>query len=97
MHPPQRILRRSPLERLSNGGPAKDMNGLVFALLLAAGCAGIVISFARARSRAVFAQDGFVEPGRRTAAVVCLPHRGVVVTASGVSRQPAERYGGREL
>jgi membrane protease YdiL (CAAX protease family) len=48
------------------------MNGTVFALLLAAGCAGILISFVRARSRAVFAQDGFVQPGRRTAAVVLL-------------------------
>ena len=48
------------------------MNGTVFALLLAAGCAGILISFVRARSRAVFAQDGFVQPGRRTLAVVLL-------------------------
>ena len=31
---------------------------LVFLLLLLAGCAGITISFARARSRAVFAEDG---------------------------------------
>jgi membrane protease YdiL (CAAX protease family) len=44
------------------------MNNLVFALLLAAGCGGILLSFARARSRAVFAQDGFHQPGRRTAA-----------------------------
>ena len=48
------------------------MNGTVFALLLAAGCAGILISFVRARSRAVFAQDGLVQPGRRTVAVVLL-------------------------
>lgn len=45
------------------------MNNLVFAVLLAAGCAGILISFARARSRAVFVQDGFTEPPRRTVAV----------------------------
>ena len=57
---------------LRTGGSAKDMNGMVFALLLAAGCAGILISFARARSRAVFAQDGFVQPGRRNVAVVLL-------------------------
>lgn len=45
---------------------------LVFLLLLLAGCAGIAISFARARSRAVFAEDGFTEPGRRTLAVALL-------------------------
>ncbi len=45
---------------------------LVFLLLLLAGCAGITISFARARSRAVFAEDGFTEPGRRTIAVSLL-------------------------
>ncbi len=48
------------------------MNGTVFALLLGAGCAGILISFVRARSRAVFAQDGFVQPGRRNVAVALL-------------------------
>ena len=45
---------------------------IVFLVLLAAGCAGIAISFARARSRAVFAEDGFDEPGRRTVAVSLL-------------------------
>ena len=45
---------------------------LVFLLLLLAGCAGITLSFARARSRAVFAEDGFTEPGRRTVAVSLL-------------------------
>jgi membrane protease YdiL (CAAX protease family) len=48
------------------------MNSPVFALLLAAGCGGIVLSFARARSRAVFAQDGFLQPGRRNIAVALL-------------------------
>ncbi len=48
------------------------MHSLVFALLLAAGCAGILISFARARSRAVFLEDGFIQPGRRNTAVVLL-------------------------
>ncbi|HSD72316.1 MAG TPA: CPBP family intramembrane glutamic endopeptidase [Thermoanaerobaculia bacterium] len=47
-------------------------NTLVFLLLLLAGCAGIALSFARARSRAVFAEDGFHEPGRRTIAVALL-------------------------
>src|SRR5437867_11768510 len=47
-------------------------NTLVFLLLLLAGCAGITLSFARARSRAVFAEDGFREPGRRTLAVALL-------------------------
>ncbi len=45
---------------------------VVFLLLLLAGCVGIIISFARARSRAVFAEDGFREPGRRTLAVALL-------------------------
>jgi membrane protease YdiL (CAAX protease family) len=45
---------------------------LVFLLLLLTGCAGIILSFARARSRAVFAEDGFREPGRRTLAVALL-------------------------
>jgi membrane protease YdiL (CAAX protease family) len=48
------------------------MNNSVFAILLTAGCAGILISFSRARSRAVFLQDGFEERGRRVAAVLLL-------------------------
>ena len=48
------------------------MNNVVFAILLAAGCAGILISFARARSLAVFHQDGFEEPARRVTAVALL-------------------------
>jgi membrane protease YdiL (CAAX protease family) len=48
------------------------INTLVFILLLLAGCAGITISFARARSRAMFVEDGFREPGRRTLAVTLL-------------------------
>jgi membrane protease YdiL (CAAX protease family) len=47
-------------------------NTIVFLLLLLAGCAGITLSFARARSQAVFAEDGFREPGRRTLAVSLL-------------------------
>lgn len=48
------------------------MNNGVFAILMVAGCAGIVISFSRARSRAIFLQDGFSEPPRRIAAVILL-------------------------
>jgi membrane protease YdiL (CAAX protease family) len=44
------------------------MNSPVFALLLVAGCGGILLSLTRARSRAVFARDGFTQPGRRTVA-----------------------------
>ena len=44
------------------------MSSLVFFLLLAAGCAGILLSFAQARSRAVFAQDGLTDPTRRLTA-----------------------------
>src|ERR1700675_47601 len=48
------------------------MNSPVFVLLLIAGCGGIVLSFARARSRAVFALDGFTAPGRRSVAIALL-------------------------
>lgn len=48
------------------------MNHGVFAFLLAAGCAGIVLSFVRARSRAVLAQDGFGEGGRRAIVLALL-------------------------
>src|SRR5712692_11212610 len=44
------------------------MNSLVFFLLLAAGCAGIVLAFAQTRSRAVFVADGLAEPARRAVA-----------------------------
>lgn len=45
------------------------MNNSLFALLLAAGSAGILLSFAQARSRAVFAADGFTDPSRRAVAI----------------------------
>ena len=48
------------------------MNRLVFFLLFGGGCAGILISFVRTRSRAVFLQDGFTRPGPRAVAVVLL-------------------------
>lgn len=48
------------------------MNRSLFLVLLALGSLGVLISFLRARSRAVFEQDGFASPGRKTAAVVLL-------------------------
>jgi membrane protease YdiL (CAAX protease family) len=45
------------------------MNRALFPLLLLLGSGGILLSFLRARSRAVFAQDGFATPGRRATAV----------------------------
>jgi membrane protease YdiL (CAAX protease family) len=45
------------------------MNGVLFPLLLLLGSGGILLSFLRARSRAVFEQDGFTTSGRRAAAV----------------------------
>src|SRR5712691_951749 len=62
------MLRRSKTHR--NSG--RTMNRSVFAVLLASGSLGILIAFARARSRAVFEQDGFLAPGRRAAAVALL-------------------------
>lgn len=48
------------------------MNRWVFVALLFLCSAGILIAFARARSRAVFEQDGFVSGGRKAAALVLL-------------------------
>lgn len=48
------------------------MNRLLFPVLLLLGCGGILLSFLRARSRAVFAQDGFSTPGRRITAMTLL-------------------------
>lgn len=48
------------------------MNTVGFVLLVAAGSLGILLSFVQARSRAVFAQDGFSEPGRRAIAMALL-------------------------
>ena len=45
------------------------MNDAAFLILLGAGSAGIILSFLNARSRAVFSQDGFTSPGRRTLAM----------------------------
>jgi len=48
------------------------MKGVLFLVLLLFGCGGILLSFLRARSRAVFAEDGFATPGRRALAVSLL-------------------------
>jgi membrane protease YdiL (CAAX protease family) len=45
------------------------MNSVTFVLLVLAGSLGMLLSFAQARSRAVFVEDGFTEPGRRALAV----------------------------
>lgn len=45
------------------------MSSVTFVLLLAAGSFGMLLSFSQARSRAVFEEDGFEEPGRRAVAV----------------------------
>ncbi|MGE5414514.1 MAG: CPBP family intramembrane glutamic endopeptidase [Syntrophomonadaceae bacterium] len=45
------------------------MSSFAFVLLVVAGSLGILLSFVQARSRAVFAEDGFEEPGRRAVAM----------------------------
>ncbi len=45
------------------------MSSFAFLLLVVAGSLGILLSFVQARSRAVFAEDGFEEPGRRAVAM----------------------------
>jgi membrane protease YdiL (CAAX protease family) len=45
------------------------MNSFTFVLLVLAGSLGMMLSFVQARSRAVFAEDGFAEPGRRAIAM----------------------------
>jgi membrane protease YdiL (CAAX protease family) len=45
------------------------MHSATFVLLVAAGSFGILLSFVQARSRAVLAEDGFAEPGRRAVAM----------------------------
>jgi len=48
------------------------MSPILFLVLLLLGSLGIFLSFLRARSRAVLAQDGFATPGRRAAAMFLL-------------------------
>jgi membrane protease YdiL (CAAX protease family) len=67
------------------------MTSVNFVLLVVAGSLGILLSFVQARSRAVFAEDGFAEPGRRALAmgllggvlllVVAIPFAGALVGA----------------
>lgn len=45
------------------------MNSVIFVLLVVAGSLGILLSLVQARARAVFAEDGFMEPGRRAVAL----------------------------
>lgn len=45
------------------------MSSLAFLLLVVAGSLGILLSFVQARSRALFVEDGFEEPGRRAVAM----------------------------
>lgn len=45
------------------------MSSLTFVLLVVAGSLGMLLSFSQARSRAVFIEDGFEEPGRRAVAM----------------------------
>ncbi len=48
------------------------MSSVAFVLLVVAGSLGILLSLVQARSRAVFAEDGFSEPGRRAVAMALL-------------------------
>jgi membrane protease YdiL (CAAX protease family) len=73
------------------------MTSVSFVLLVVAGSLGILLSFVQARSRAVFAEDGFAEPGRRTLAmgllgavlvlVVAIPFAGALVGAAADTRE----------
>jgi membrane protease YdiL (CAAX protease family) len=45
------------------------MNSVTFVLLVLAGSLGMLLSFVQARSREVFIEDGFAEPGRRAVAM----------------------------
>jgi membrane protease YdiL (CAAX protease family) len=57
------------------------MTSVSFVLLVVAGSLGILLSFVQARSRAVFAEDGFAEPGRRALAMALLGAVLVLVVA----------------
>jgi membrane protease YdiL (CAAX protease family) len=48
------------------------MSSMIFLVLLVAGCAGILLSFAQARSRGVFARDGLTDPTRQVVAATLL-------------------------
>jgi membrane protease YdiL (CAAX protease family) len=57
------------------------MSSVAFVLLVVAGSLGILLSLVQARSRAVFAEDGFAEPGRRAVAMALLGAVLVLVVA----------------
>jgi membrane protease YdiL (CAAX protease family) len=73
------------------------MSSLTFVLLVVAGGLGMLLSFSQARSRAVFAEDGFEEPGRRAVAVgllagvllltVAIPFAGGLAGAQAQTRE----------
>lgn len=73
------------------------MSSVTFVLLVVAGSLGMLLSFAQARSRAVFLEDGFEEPGRRAVAVgllagvllltVAIPFAGGMVGAQPETRE----------
>jgi len=73
------------------------MTSVNFVLLVVAGSLGILLCFVQARSRAVFAEDGFAEPGRRALAmgllgavlvlVVAIPFAGALVGADADARE----------
>ena len=73
------------------------MTSVSFVLLVVAGSLGILLSFVQARSRAVFAEDGFAEPGRRALAmsllgavlllVVAIPFAGGLVGGQADTKQ----------
>jgi membrane protease YdiL (CAAX protease family) len=73
------------------------MTSATFVLLVVAGSLGIFLSFVQARSRAVFAEDGFAEPGRRAVAMgllaavllltVAIPFAGGMVGTRPETRQ----------
>ena len=73
------------------------MTSVNFVLLVVAGSLGILLCFVQARSRAVFAEDGFAEPGRRALAmgllgavlvlVVAIPFAGALVGAQAETRE----------
>ena len=73
------------------------MTSVSFVLLVVAGSLGILLSFVQARSRAVFVEDGFAEPGRRALAmsllgavlvlVVAIPFAGGLVGSQAEAKQ----------
>jgi len=90
---------RAAFEMGYSAPPTSDgnMSSVSFVLLVVAGSLGILLSFVQARSRAVFDEDGFAEPGRRAVAmgllgavlllVVAIPFAGGLVGAQPETRE----------